>query len=194
MLLGAEATGGGPNWAEIVTGVSTAVLAVGVPFALLAVREAAKTREVAAAAALSERWDSPALREARRLAGGFRSREALRDAYLAARKDRTTNFYSFLTELDFFEDLGTLARLRGVSAQWIELRMRSSVLNRWDLWEMTIMAIRERQPTAYENFGRLRDLLILRRDYPRRWDRWCYRWNVWCHGQGIPPPRRKGTG
>ena len=181
----------GPTWTSIVTAVGTSVTGLGVFIAIYSIRDGARTRDAATAAFISARWDSPELRSARRLASEFPSREALREAYFEARKWRTLDFYAFLTELDFFEDLGTLGRLGGVSLEWIELRMRSSVLNRWDLWHVAIEAMRNTQPTAYENFGRLYDTLIMRRDYPGRWNRWCYRWNIWCHGVAMSPSPKK---
>ena len=55
---------------------------------------------------------------------------------------------------NFFEDLGAMEKLGGLSLIWIRTTMQSVVLDRWELWQVTVEEHRRvaSQPTAWENF------------------------------------------
>src|SRR5579864_3986182 len=78
----------GPDWAEQVTAIATAVGAIGLlgaigaaVFASQQVVEARRNRQAALAAEFFRRWDEDALIETRRLVGQFKSKEELASAF-----------------------------------------------------------------------------------------------------------------
>jgi hypothetical protein len=134
-----------PNWAEEVTAIATAVGALGLLGAIVAagfagqqVREARRASQAELGADFIRRWNEDNLVEARRLANGFESKEALRDAFgnYAARNAPET--YILMRELDYFEQLGALEHEGTIDFKMIELLAGPTMLDRWDLWEPTI--------------------------------------------------------
>lgn len=132
----------GPNWAEQVTAVATAVGAVGLLGALVAVafagkqfREARRASQADMAADFIRRWNHESLEEARRLANGFGSGEALRDAFADFRRTNAPEAYVLTRELDYFEQLGALEHEGGIDFKLIELLAGRPIISRWDLWE-----------------------------------------------------------
>jgi len=104
-----------PNWAEQVTAIATAVLAIGAVgaigaavFAAQQVREARIGREAEVASEFFRRWSDDPMVETRRLVATFRSPDALRDALLRHTAANDTEAYVLYRELDYFEQLGAL--------------------------------------------------------------------------------------
>jgi hypothetical protein len=90
-----------------VTAIATWVLAVGLLgwfgaalFAAQQVREARKSCEAQMAAEFFRRWNDDALVEARRMVGGFKSADDLRDAYVAYVAANAPEAYVLYRELD----------------------------------------------------------------------------------------------
>jgi hypothetical protein len=150
----------GTDWPGWLTAAGTLVLATGVLFASRQIRESKVARLTEAAAGVSRRWDGPDLIESRAAIDAFGSEDALRDAVLSVMReeDQNTNLDLLLREPNFFDDLGAQEFLGGITLQWIEFTMREIVLDRWNLWEPTVIALREDDPTeppVYGNFERL---------------------------------------
>ena len=113
----------GPNWAEQVTAVATAVGALGLLGALGAaafagqqVKEARKSRESQVAADFFRRWNEDALvGNAPIWSRTFETREELTAAFQCLHRIRTADeAYVLYRELDYFEQLacaGTRGRL-----------------------------------------------------------------------------------
>lgn len=148
-----------PNWAEIVTALSTAVGAVGLLSAITAaifagrqVREAERSRQSTLAADFVRRWNEHDLVETRHLIGGYKSPEALRDALLAFVAENSIQAYVLYRELDFFEQLAALERLGAFDFDLIELLLGQRLIDRWTLWKPSIDAL---GPEVYPMFGDL---------------------------------------
>jgi hypothetical protein len=110
----------GPNWAEQVTAIATAVGALGLLGALGAavfagqqVKEARKARESQIAADFFRRWNEGSLVETRRLVATFETREELKAAFEDFIASNADEAYVFYRELDYFEHLAALEHVGG---------------------------------------------------------------------------------
>jgi hypothetical protein len=167
---------GGPNWAEIVTAIATAILAVGAAAALFQLREAKRTRHTEAAARMSSRWEAEPYVEARTIIDGFVDDKALRDFLLGAMATRSPARHPLLRELSFLEELGAMEKLGAISLRWVDETMRSLVVARWKLWEATVLELRRDIPAEqwpYKSFELLAKQLqgeaLNRRQRLSRW-------------------------
>jgi hypothetical protein len=176
------------HWAAGITAVATAITAVGVIFAGLAaawagrqVREAERTRHATAAIEVASRWEGEPLVTSRRRALTYPTKEALRDGYLQAKRDRTDEYFILQRLPDFFEDLGVMERMGGLGLEWIRLTLGSAIRDYWRAWQPVVKAVRDAgQPTMGENFERLADRLASVDDpAPQEW-----------HGLMSPPTSR----
>jgi hypothetical protein len=136
-----------PNWAEQVTAIATAVLAVGVAgagvaalFAGQQVREARQTRQTQMAAEFFRRWDEESLVDARRLVGAFAGPDELAEAFARHVADNAPEAYVLYRELDFFEQLAALERSGAFDIELIRLMVGSMLVERWKLWEPALRA------------------------------------------------------
>lgn len=136
-----------PNWAEQLTAISTAVLAVGAlgagvaaVFAGQQVREARRSRQAHTAADFFRRWNEEPLVEARRLVRSFESPEDLATAFREYVATNAPEAYVLYRELDFFEQLAALELTGAVDAQMLELTVGRSLPDRWDFWEPALRA------------------------------------------------------
>jgi hypothetical protein len=148
-----------PNWAEIVTALSTAVGAVGLLSAITAaifagrqVREAERSRQTMLAADFVRRWNEHDLVETRHLIGEYRSPEALRDALLGFVAANSIQAYVLYRELDYFEQLAALERVGAFDFELIELLLGPRLIDRWTLWKPSIDAL---GPDVYPLFADL---------------------------------------
>jgi hypothetical protein len=136
-----------PNWAEQVTAIATAVLAISVVGAGIAavfagqqVREARRSREAEIAAEFFRRWNEAGLVEARRLVASFTGPDELAEAFARYVADNAPESYVLYRELDYFEQLAALARTGAIDEQMIELMVGSMLADRWKLWEPALRA------------------------------------------------------
>jgi hypothetical protein len=177
------------HWTAGITAVATAITAVGVIFAGLAavwagrqVREAERTRHAATAIELASRWEGEPLVTARQHALKYPTKEALRDGYLQAKRDRTDEFHILQRLLDFFEDLGVMERMGGLGLEWIRLTLGTAIRDYWRSWQPTVQAVRDSGHTTMgENFERLAHRLAAPVDDSAR--------REW-HGLMSPPTSR----
>jgi hypothetical protein len=149
-----------PNWAEEVTAIATAVLAVGAVAAIGAavfagqqVREARIGRQAEVAADFFRRWSDAPMVETRRLVASHSSPEDLRDALLRHVAANDVEAYVLFRELDYFEQLGAMEEHGGFDFGVIETLLGQKLLDRFDLWSPSIDAVGGR--AAYPNFTRL---------------------------------------
>jgi hypothetical protein len=137
-----------PNWAEQMTAIATAVLAVGAVgaigaavFAAQQVREARIGREAEVASEFFRRWSDGPMVEARRLVASYGTPDALRDALLRHAATNDTEAYVLYRELDYFEQLGALEDHGGVHFGLIRTMLGRRLVDRYELWKPSIDAI-----------------------------------------------------
>ncbi len=138
----------GPNWAEQVTAVATAVGALGLLGALGAaafagqqVREARKARESQIAADFFRRWNEDALLETRRLVATFETKEDLSAAFQAYIASNADEAYVLYRELDYFEQLAALEHVGAFDFELIMLLLGRTLIDRWEMWKPSIDAM-----------------------------------------------------
>ncbi len=151
----------GPNWAEQVTAISTAIGALGLLGALGAagfagqqVREARKARESQIAADFFRRWNEDALLETRRLVATFETREALSEAFQTFIASNADEAYILYRELDYFEQLAALEHVGAFDFELIRLLLGRTLIARWEMWKPSIDAMQE-AGGGYPMFGEL---------------------------------------
>ncbi len=158
----------GPNWAEEVTAIATAVGALGLLGAIAAagfagqqVREARRASRAELASAFIERWNGENLVEARHLANGFGSPEALRDALGDYSGKNAPEAHVLMREPDYFEQLGALEHEGAIDFNLIRLLAGRAIVDRWELWEPAVRSLpRDRAYPMFEELAsKLRDSL-----------------------------------
>lgn len=118
-------------------------------------RKAAEiSRNAVATAEFLRRWHGDALCKARQLANRQPTYAALEKAYLEARDARSDDFFVYESELAFFEELGVLYKHDGIELSWIRDSLGSTVIWRWEVWELTILGRRAEfdSNSFYSNF------------------------------------------
>ena len=140
----------GPNWAEQVTAIATAVGALGLLGALGAavfagqqVKEARKARESQIAADFFRRWNEDSLLETRRLVATFETKEQLAEAFQAFIASNADEAYVLYRELDYFEQLAALEQVGAFDFELIKLLLGRTLIDRWEMWKPSIDAMKE---------------------------------------------------
>jgi hypothetical protein len=136
-----------PNWAEQLTGIGTAVGALGLLGAILAavyagrqVREARISREAQTAVEFFRRWNDDALVEARRLLARFQTPEELTRAYARYVAEDAPEAYVLYRELDYFEQLAALEKRGAFDLELIEMLLGRMLIERWEMWRPALAA------------------------------------------------------
>jgi hypothetical protein len=149
-----------PNWAEQLTAISTAVLALGAVGAVLAarlawhqLREARIERQAVVASELFRRWSDDSMVETRRLVASYESPEALRNALTQHIEHNDVAAYVMFREPDFFEQLGALEAYGAISIELVRSMLGERLVDRWELWSPAIDAIGG--PDVYPMFHRI---------------------------------------
>jgi hypothetical protein len=137
----------GPNWAEQVTAIATAVGAIGLLGAIVAaifaaqqVREARQSRQAQMAAEFFRRWNDEALVEARSMIDGFQSREDLSARFQRYVAENAPEAYVLYRELDYFEQLAALEQQSAFDFELIKLLLGRRLVERWEMWEPALEA------------------------------------------------------
>lgn len=137
-----------PNWAEQVTAIATAVLALGLFGAVAAgvvgaqqVREARRGRQAQMAAEFIRRWNDETLVEARQLVARFNKSEDLAAAFERYVADNSPEAYVLYRELDYFEQLAALEHWGALDFSLLKLLVGRIVVDRWQLWEPVLSAV-----------------------------------------------------
>jgi hypothetical protein len=131
----------GPNWAEQVTAIATAVGAIGLlgaigaaVFASQQVVEARRNRQAALAAEFFRRWDDADLVETRRLVGQFKSKDDLASAFRRYIAENSMEAFILYRELDYFEQLAALESVGAFNLDLIKLLIGRILVDRWEMW------------------------------------------------------------
>jgi hypothetical protein len=150
----------GPNWAEQVTAVATAVSALGLLSAIGAVifagqqaREARTSRQAEMAAEFFRRWSEAPMVETRRLVAQYGTPAELRDAMTRFIAENSAEAYVLYRELDYFEQLGALEKHGGFDFELIRTLLGPRLIDRWEMWQPSIEALGG--SAAYPMFDRL---------------------------------------
>jgi hypothetical protein len=137
-----------PNWAEIVTAVSTAVGAIGLLSALFAalfaakqVRELEKSRQSALAADFLRRWDEADLVETRHLIGQFETPEQLSTEFQKYVASNSMQAFVLYRELDYFEQLAALEHMGAFDTELIKLLLGQRLIDRFEMWKPSLDAL-----------------------------------------------------
>lgn len=168
----------GANWAEALTGIGTVLIAGGLIFAAYQVRESRKSRHADLAVEISRMWEDKRLVDCRMKVAKLSGSDALHDLYLARYKAKDPEVFVLQREPYFFEDLGTLLKMKSISLRWIDETLGGLTIERWNLWEPTVDRIRRgidgpEWPRAYENFE-----LLVRKLKKRRSGRRFLHWRI----------------
>jgi hypothetical protein len=161
-----EPAAAGPNWAEVVTALATAALALASAIALVQVwiavtqmREARRAKSALARAELTPRWDADAFRSVRTrvrdlAAGGPKE---FSEIMLALRANGGSVYSELLTRADFFEDLGIQVKYHDIAFNIVDDSFGYVVVDYWSLWAPFVQEVRRelRAPEVYENFDSL---------------------------------------
>ncbi|HUE06461.1 MAG TPA: hypothetical protein VMP41_03465 [Acidimicrobiales bacterium] len=139
----------GPNWAEQVTAIATAIGALGLLGALGAavfagqqVKEARKARESQIAADFFRRWNEDSLLQTRRLVATFATKEELAEAFQGFIASNADEAYVLYRELDYFEQLAALEQVGAFDFELIKLLLGRILIERWEMWKPSIDAMR----------------------------------------------------
>jgi hypothetical protein len=137
-----------PNWAEQVTAVATAVLALGLFGAFAAavvgthqVREARRGRQAQMAAEFVRRWNEEPLVESRRLLASFDQPEDLAAAFGRYVEEDSPEAYVLYRELDYFEQLAALEHFGAVDFSLLRLLIGRILVDRWQMWSPALHAV-----------------------------------------------------
>ena len=168
----------GANGAEIATAVATFLLFGGVLAGLYQVYDGRRTQAVEVVKDLARRWSDPDLTSIR-IGISRLDPEQLEFSLKRAQKEQNEKLYEYVQYLDFFEELGVVARYGRVGIKAIDAFMGSTIRDGWDLWEPIVSRVFAGQLAAgvavYENFAWLAHRLKRlkrRRDIRRAiWDR-----------------------
>jgi hypothetical protein len=154
----------GTDWAAWMTGIFTAVLAIGAWVALFSLKDAKRTRHAATITDLSRRWDEPAATDARRRTGDYDAAALLglvRRVYLPAPTATDEERLADVDELfrlgrwvNLLETIGVLFREKALSDRVIFRLWGGQIVSAWTKWEKPVVWMRdwERRPGIYENF------------------------------------------
>jgi hypothetical protein len=171
LAIAPTAGGSGPNWAEIITAIATAILAGGVIAAFFQLKETKTTRNTEMAARLSEKWESKEFADARAKVDSFKTEDEFLAAMLPAIQkpdEKTDNDGAdadralLRRELTYFEEIAALELMGAISIQWIDKMMKQRVLDRWEVWWPIIERLRAgppEEPAMFANFQKLVDRL-----------------------------------
>jgi hypothetical protein len=137
-----------PNWAEIVTAVSTAVGAIGLLSAVFAalfaarqVRESERSRQSAMAADFLRRWDEADLVETRHLVGQFETPQQLSAEFRKYIEANSMQAFVLYRELDYFEQLAALEEVGAFDFELIKLLLGHRLIAWWEMWKPSIDAM-----------------------------------------------------
>jgi hypothetical protein len=137
-----------PNWAEQVTAIATAVLALGLVGAVAAavvgaqqVSETRRGRQAQMAAEFIRRWNEEPLVQARQLLARFDEHKDLTAAFGRYVAEEAPEAYVLYRELDYFEQLAALERFGALDFSLIKLLVGRTLVDRWQLWEPALDAV-----------------------------------------------------
>ena len=131
----------GPNWAEVVTAVSTAVVAFGLILTTVQLRDQRKIRSAEIVRLLAEQWDNKEMQVARSLVGQYRGNGAA--ALMArdlgtAKNAQSDDYFRFTRHLNFWEQVGMSYCDHSGGLRVVDLMFGEAIEEAWDAWKDVI--------------------------------------------------------
>jgi Domain of unknown function (DUF4760) len=172
----------GPNWADIVTALSTSVLAVAALLALAAIVESRRARNALQMTELSRRWDEEINQQVRQKVhdyaknglprrllrspmrfgvGGWSTATPgparLKECIMKLQEENDPEYRQLLTEPNFLEDLAILIQRHGIDFGIVNQSLGSAIAYRWSLWKPTVDELRKlkKEPRTFTEFEEL---------------------------------------
>lgn len=152
----------GVTWAEALTGVGTILIASGVVFAGLQVRDGRKAQQVAIASDLVRTWENQDLVEARKLVdSSFRNKDLaagidqLTNDVRTAWHDQTDDWYVYSKVMSFYEQVGVSFCDHRQGRKVVDEMMGGIMIEGWLIWRIVVKRIWPDEQHLMENFRRL---------------------------------------
>lgn len=145
-----------PNWAEIVTGIGSALTGLGVIGVAISVMEARRDRHVLVLSELSRRWAGADLEEARTAMarhGSVGLQEKVEAWFAAGGVNPEVEL--LLRVPNFYEDLAILVESGGLKFDLVWRSFAGPAIGCWQYWEKAISAIQGRDAGAYVEYQNL---------------------------------------
>jgi hypothetical protein len=159
----------GPNWAEKVTAIGTAVAAVGIVVAAVGawlafnqLRETRRDRHIQVLTEYGRRWDDDRIAEARLEVQRFTSLELADEVvkWLTPPREEHSPMPILLRIPNFFEDLAIMVECGRLQIGLVARSWLPAAVREWEYWSDAVEKMREYEPTAYVEFEKMvRDLL-----------------------------------
>jgi hypothetical protein len=144
------------NWAEILTAVGTLLVAGGVAYAGVQVRDSRRARSAQFASELAWRWDSPRMVQSRKRLGQLASVPDRERVVRTACKDPTSDDYlAFSRFLNFFEQLGAAFADDRHGRQAVAQLFAPTLTGWWEIWGEVIPDAWGTHATAKGHLGAL---------------------------------------
>jgi hypothetical protein len=148
-----------PNWADITTAISTAVLALGVIIALLQLADARRAARARSMLQVSKKWNDPAFQQVRTKVRALvaSGRDKFSDNLLELRDKNATEYEELLEEPYYFDELAILVKYGALTFSAVDALLGPTVFAYWCRWTPFVEALRSLHgnPHLYENFERL---------------------------------------
>jgi hypothetical protein len=144
--------------AERLIALGTMIVAAGVAFTGIQIRDGRKARNVEFARSLAETWDSPDFRRSRDLMRNHPSGtpegvatlvQAMRDAIA---DDDSDDYYDYIRIMNFFEQMGVAFKHHRQGVKVLNQMIGGTIVDYWELWKLVIPELWSDQPRCGENF------------------------------------------
>ena len=130
------------TWAAVISTAFTAVIATGVVFAWLNLRDTRRTRDAEIVQLLMERWDSPRMIDARRLIASYKPHpdaiQRMARDFKSARATQTGTYYLFTYHLNFWEQVGQAFGKNQRALKVISVMFGDNFSDAWLTWDATL--------------------------------------------------------
>jgi hypothetical protein len=173
-----------PDWAVALTGVTTALLAVGALLALRAIKVARQASHAESLTGAAIRWNQPEFQKARAAFGNHLKAggpEELRNQMRALSQIDLVKYYELRTVMDYFEDIGILYKYRAIKLDMIDDALGATICDYWDDSKPYVLEVlRVKDGTYYRGFETLATEIANKRAEPPLTHRVLIKWKQAC--------------
>jgi hypothetical protein len=130
------------TWAAVVLAAFTGVIATGVVFAWIQLRDSHRTRDAEIVQHLMGQWDSPRMIEARRLIASYRGPSAVEHMtadFIGARSRQTGDYFLFTYHLNFWEQVGIAYGDNRDTLRLIDTIFGDELWRAWANWQPVLV-------------------------------------------------------
>lgn len=121
--------------------IFTIIIAGGVGLAWLQLRDTRNIRDAEIVRELTAAWDSERMIEARKLVGSFPSSEAMAQAYQAAQKSQSSNYFLFTYHLNFWEQVGIAYGSNRSTLKLVDTIFGDQLWRAWANWHPVLAIV-----------------------------------------------------